>query len=185
MKNLRIVFVLVAICATLFTSCEKDDENTSSPGYFIVDGKKYELGKAYFEYNEIRDDVYSSSQFIQHAVYFVSEDITIKNRDEGSGKGGIVILQFMDPLKLQIPAPGVYYYQMDSKPVKPYTYFDFSLGYGDFENSSVDFFYQISDATVNEAKSGDIYEFSSKGTTDEGKAFEFYYKGTIALMPEN
>ena len=184
MKNLKIVVVFVAICATLFTGCEKDDEDSSSPGYYIIDGVRYNLGKAYFEYYDIRIHHANNKEYLEHTVTFISDGFIWKNGEVISGKGSVAIIQFMDPLKVQIPESGNYVYQSDNDPVKSYTYFDFTLGYFDNENTSLSFYYNTYDSVVKVSKSGDVYEFSCTGKTDKGKAFEFYYKGTIAPMPE-
>lgn len=190
MKNLKTGFVLVAICATLFTSCEKDDENTSSPGYFIVDGKKYDLATAFYDYAP--ENEYKGVKYIQHGVTFLGEDMPTNEEDISSGsspiKGAMAIFQCMDPLKMKIPVQGEYSFQSDIFAPKAYTYFDFFIAYSsdyrEMNDTTKTKYFSIKEI-VEVKNEGEIYEFSSSGKTSEGKTFEFHYKGIFSPYPEN
>lgn len=180
-KFCTVLFVMVFI-SLIFSSCKKDDENSSSPGYFTIDGVKHDLHSAYNTYYELTDDIHPGSvKYIQSEVAFISEGLSSKN-GEPTGSGDLVLFECQDPLNQQIPGPGDYTYLSDSKPVTPYTYFTFLYNQGIGSAESKDYWLR---ETVKVKKSGDVYEFSSSGTTDDGKTFEFYYKGKILPMPKN
>jgi hypothetical protein len=187
MKNLKIVFVLVAICATLFTSCEKDDDNTSSPGYFIVDGKKYELTVAYYETG------YESDDAIHHRAYFFSDGMPTDTeqilQSNTPVKGAMAYFDFIDPIMVKIPVQGEYTQQPDHLTPKSFTYYNFWFAYStDWrkgEDTTITKIFAI-DEILEVKKEDDVYEFKSAGNTiGEKKPFEFYYKGTLAPNPEN
>ena len=181
MKNAKkytsALFFVLVLSLTIFSGCEKDDENSSSPGYFILDGKKHDLVKAYFRYFELEDN---GVPYFQNEVYFLSAGITIEN--EEASNGDMVLFECQDPLNQQIPGTGEYKYLSDSDPVTPYTYFGFLFIQGVSSTESKDYWLR---ETVKVKKSGDVYEFSASGKTKDGEDFEFYYKGTLVPTPSN
>jgi len=169
MKNLRIVFVLVAICATLFTGCEKDDEDNSSPGYFFIDGVKHQLHASVAFYDEGGICPYSDVQYVSNAVLFTSSGLIVDSWDSGSGSGDVVIIQCMDPQKQKFPGAGDYSFQMDSKAVKPFTYFDFAIiqnmNSEKVESANNGMIYSQVKVQMKVKKEGDVNEYSSSGNT--------------------
>jgi len=183
-KKLSIALIVFVLCSTMFSSCKKDDEKTSSstsPGYFVIEGVRHDLQYAYNTYYELTDDIHPGSvKYIQSEVAFISKGLNTEG-GEPTGTGDIVVITCQDPLNQQIPGDGKYNYLPDTEPVKAYTYYSFTLITGIGTADTKDYYpYE----TVKVKKSGDVYEFSSSGTTDDGKAFEFYYKGKIQPTSE-
>jgi hypothetical protein len=188
-KKLSIAIVVTFFSTILFSNCSDDiiDETISSPGYFVIDGVKHPLHKSVAFYDEGGTCPYSDVQFVSNAVLFTSSGLTVESWDSGSGSGDIVMIQCMDPQKQKFPGTGDYLFQMDSKAVKPFTYFDFeiiqNMNAENVESPNNGIIYSQVKVPVKVKKDGDVYEYSSSGNTEDGKPFEFYYKGEIIANP--
>lgn len=172
--------IFITLLLTLTFGCKKDDDETNTaPGYFTVDGKKYDLQKCYYAKNSEFGPLY-------RLVLIVSKDISFTNTVNSlNGKGNLVLLGIILPEGQMDFTTGDYTYESEPAYGIPATFNGgFMVGL-DYANGNSGSEYEMNNTTILKiTKSADTYTFRATGKTDDDKDFDFNYKGSISQLED-
>jgi hypothetical protein len=167
--------VLLLMFSIVFAACKKDAADKRSQ--IVYNGTEYNLAKGYLEYDGTGNTDPNSYWYY---IILVSSEVTIDyTLGLNSGLGHGIVLEIYSSSQNDI-IPGTYTY--DALETYNANTFDWGAMFLDYDFGTINkaaTALQVTDGTIEIAKSGSEYEITCNCMVTGGKAITGYFKGSL------